>query len=114
MGEPVRIADVARQLAASRTPEVPVVFTGLRPGEKLHEELFCPAEAPQASGHPLIRQVGVPALAPDLVRRLDPTLSPDAMRAVLGRLAAQIDALLPGADLDLVGEETLDAQRIAL
>ncbi|HZJ25733.1 MAG TPA: nucleoside-diphosphate sugar epimerase/dehydratase [Acidimicrobiia bacterium] len=113
MGEPVRIADVARQLAASRTPEVPVEFTGLRPGEKLHEVLFCPAEAPQASSHPLIRHVAVPELAPDLVRRLDPTLSTEAMRAVLRRLAAQIDALLPGATLDLVAEESLDTQSIA-
>lgn len=114
MGKPVRIADVARQLAASRTPEVPVEYTGLRPGEKLHEELFCPAEDPQESSHPLIRHVAVPELAPDLVRRLDPTLPTDAMRAVLRRLAAQIDALLPGARLDLVTEETLDAESIAL
>ena len=41
MGEPVRIADVARQLV-EQAPGAPVeiVYTGLRPGEKLHEELF--------------------------------------------------------------------------
>lgn len=114
MGEPVRIADVARQLAASRTPEVPVVYTGLRPGEKLHEELFCGAEDPEESSHPLIRQVAVPELAPDLVRRLDPTLPTDAMRAVLRRLAAQIDALLPAVVLDLAAEETSGVESIAL
>ena len=94
MGEPVRIADVARQLAASRTPEVPLVFTGLRPGEKLHEQLFCVDENPAPSRHPLIRQVPVPSLAPDAVRRLDPTLRPDAMLAVLRRIAAA-DRLAP-------------------
>jgi FlaA1/EpsC-like NDP-sugar epimerase len=114
MGEPVRIADVARQLAASRTPEVPLVFTGLRPGEKLHEQLFCAQEDAQPSRHPLIRQVSVPSLSPDAVRRLDPTLRTEAMLAVLRRLAEQVDSMLPGVDVDLVTEETLEAQRIAL
>jgi O-antigen biosynthesis protein WbqV len=44
MGEPIRIVDLARQIIrlAGKEPEldVPIVFTGLRPGEKLHEELF--------------------------------------------------------------------------
>ena len=42
MGEPVRIADVARHLDAqlSRRDDVEITYTGLRPGEKLHEELF--------------------------------------------------------------------------
>ena len=44
MGDPVRIYDVARQLASSVSPELPIVFTGLRPGEKLHEDLFCDRE----------------------------------------------------------------------
>jgi O-antigen biosynthesis protein WbqV len=48
MGAPVRIADLARRmiLLAGLKPErdVKVVFTGLRPGEKLEEELFHAAE----------------------------------------------------------------------
>ena len=43
MGEPVRIADLAQDLIrlAGRDPDsVPIEYTGLRPGEKLHEQLF--------------------------------------------------------------------------
>ena len=63
MGEPVRIVDLARQmirLAGLRStdadpPEpgaIRIAFTGLRPGEKLHEELFHGKEAPVPTGHP--------------------------------------------------------------
>jgi len=48
MGKPVKIADLARQmirLAGKRPDEdVKIVYTGLRPGEKLFEELFSPSE----------------------------------------------------------------------
>jgi FlaA1/EpsC-like NDP-sugar epimerase len=42
MGEPIRIADLARYMItlAGRAGEVEVTYTGLRPGEKLHEELL--------------------------------------------------------------------------
>jgi FlaA1/EpsC-like NDP-sugar epimerase len=47
MGEPVRIADLARQmirLSGHSTDEIRVEFTGLRPGEKLFEELLAGQE----------------------------------------------------------------------
>lgn len=48
MGQPVKIADLARQMIrlAGKRPdeEVKIVYTGLRPGEKLYEELFSPIE----------------------------------------------------------------------
>jgi FlaA1/EpsC-like NDP-sugar epimerase len=43
MGDPVKIVDIAKSLIAlmGRSPEqVPIIFTGLRPGEKMFEELY--------------------------------------------------------------------------
>ncbi len=55
MGEPVNISYLARQmiLLAGKTPgvDVSITFTGLRPGEKLFEELFHPSEALRQSSH---------------------------------------------------------------
>ena len=47
MGEPVRIADLARQMirmSGHSTDDVPIEYTGLRPGEKLFEELLADHE----------------------------------------------------------------------
>jgi O-antigen biosynthesis protein WbqV len=55
MGEPVKIVDLARQMIrlAGLRPDidVPIRFTGLRPGEKLFEELFHGRERPVPTGH---------------------------------------------------------------
>jgi FlaA1/EpsC-like NDP-sugar epimerase len=112
MGDPVRIYDVARQLASSVSPEVPIVFTGLRPGEKLHEDLFCDREHSSRSAHELISCVDVPALNPDLVRELDPTRPRDDVLATLEQLARSIDDSIeeteaPGG-VDLVVTEVLE------
>ena len=51
MGQPVRILNLARQMIrlAGLTPEVdiPITYTGLRPGEKLYEELLHDGETPR-------------------------------------------------------------------
>ncbi|WP_241503727.1 polysaccharide biosynthesis protein [Ferruginivarius sediminum] len=59
MGEPIRIVDLARQMIrlAGLRPDkdVEIVFTGMRPGEKLHEKLFHTNEPMVATSHPSLK-----------------------------------------------------------
>lgn len=58
MGKPVRILELARQMIAllARDPlAVEIEYSGLRPGEKLHEDLFCRGEVAAETPHPLVR-----------------------------------------------------------
>jgi FlaA1/EpsC-like NDP-sugar epimerase len=87
MGEPVRIADIARRLAASTDRDLEVVFTGLRPGEKLTEECLGRGETDHRPCHPLICQVPVPALDPGEVTALDPDADSGSLRQILAARA---------------------------
>jgi FlaA1/EpsC-like NDP-sugar epimerase len=63
MGQQVRIIDVARTLITlSGRTDIDITYTGLRPGEKLSEDLFSVYEDRQATANPLITSVGVPPL----------------------------------------------------
>ncbi len=64
MGEPVRIVDLARQMIrlAGKRPDIDI-FTGRRPGEKIHESLHRPEERATPAGVPGL--LAVDAGAPD-------------------------------------------------
>ncbi|WP_245633036.1 polysaccharide biosynthesis protein [Luteipulveratus mongoliensis] len=73
MGEPVKIVEVARTLIElSGKPGIEIVYTGLRPGEKLTEELFIPGEQINRSIHPQVNYVGVPSITPHQVLTAHP------------------------------------------
>jgi FlaA1/EpsC-like NDP-sugar epimerase len=58
MGEPIRIVDLARdmiQLSGFSEEEIKIEFTGLRPGEKLYEELLTDSEHTMPTPHPKLR-----------------------------------------------------------
>ncbi|WP_182558875.1 polysaccharide biosynthesis protein [Microlunatus kandeliicorticis] len=70
MGTPVRIADVAEQLIKLEGRPIEIRYTGLRPGEKLHEELFGAGEHDERRAHPLISHCAVPAFSLDAVEQI--------------------------------------------
>ncbi|MGN7246457.1 polysaccharide biosynthesis protein [Janibacter anophelis] len=71
MGTPAKINDVATTLIdLSGRDDIDIVYTGLRPGEKLSEELFTPGEDIQQSAHPLVSHVDVTSIAPEDVQSM--------------------------------------------
>jgi FlaA1/EpsC-like NDP-sugar epimerase len=80
MGPPVKIVDLAENLIRLMGKEIGVdaeiVFTGLRPGEKLHEELVIEGEDVTSTAHPkVMKMIGNGALIPELPRFLEELLS---------------------------------------
>jgi FlaA1/EpsC-like NDP-sugar epimerase len=75
MGEPLRIRDLAQTLirmSGLKEQEIPIVYTGIRPGEKLFEELFYSAEMHRPTAIPKIMCAESPLPRwTDLCRRLD-------------------------------------------
>ena len=105
MGEPVKLVDLARQMVElsgcsvrdSKKPDgdIAITFTGLRPGEKLYEELLL-SDSDQSTGHPLIRQAKERSLPSEelheLLLQLDQALDawdPQEAMGILERLVKE-------------------------
>ena len=100
MGEPVRIKDLAEQMvrlsglllrdASHPDGDIEIVCTGLRPGEKLYEELLIDAGQPTA--HPLIYRAKERALPPEQLwpqlDALETAIAAQDVKATLSVLAA--------------------------
>jgi FlaA1/EpsC-like NDP-sugar epimerase len=98
MGEPVRIAEVAARMIATAQRPVDIVYTGLRPGEKLCEQLFAEDEADRRPVHPLIAHVGVVPLPPQQLDILELAPSRDGIRTLLAALCDRTWESLPVID----------------
>jgi FlaA1/EpsC-like NDP-sugar epimerase len=100
MGEPVRIVDLARDLMllSGLDPErVPIVYTGMRAGERLHEALFYDHETTERTSHRSILRVGLDLVGPTgaplerLLARLEPVAQShddDGVRELLREVPA--------------------------
>jgi len=72
MGSQVKIVDVATSLIGlSGLKNIDIVYTGLRPGEKISEDLFSSNEDRRATSNPLVTSVDVPTLSVDEVQSVN-------------------------------------------
>jgi FlaA1/EpsC-like NDP-sugar epimerase len=99
MGEPVRIADIARRLCAQSADPVDIIYTGLRPGEKLAEDLLGVDEVDYRPRHPLVRHAQVKPLDPAELARLAVDRGADELRRRLAECATGEVSVLPGGPM---------------
>jgi FlaA1/EpsC-like NDP-sugar epimerase len=69
MGEPVKIVDLAQRMIDLSGQDIAIVYTGLRPGEKLHEELIGSGESDSRPVHDKISHTRVPVMSPEMLNR---------------------------------------------
>ncbi len=98
MGEPVRILDVAQEMirlhGLEPDKDIPIVFTGLRQGEKLCEKLLTPLELVENTSHPKILRAKNGTVKQDIVIKMEhlKTLCVDPDR---NRIVAALKDILP-------------------
>ena len=111
LGEPIKIVDLARHLIqlTGLTPDVdiPIVFTGLRPGEKLSEELVSDDEEVHPSSIPEIRVVADrhppdPSTLDAAITRLESHAARSDDAAVVSALCDLVPGFTPGGIWDPV------------
>lgn len=110
MGEPVKIVELAKdtiRLSGLKPDEdIEIVFTGLRPGEKLFEELEIHGEGMVKTKHPKIFTGKIATMPPE---RVDLALRQLAAAAQIGgeaQMRALLDSVVPEADLSPVSPGT--------
>src|SRR5581483_11583202 len=95
MGEPVRILDLAKQMIRlSGKADVPIVFTGARPGEKIHEVLWNDGETVGPTSHPKIMRAARAVIGHDWLEEqlteLERLVDEGDSLGVVARLSAMV------------------------
>jgi len=100
MGEPVKILDLAKNLIHLSGKELGVdaeiVYTGLRPGEKLHEELIVEGEDVSRTTHPKVLKLIGSEQMPVLWKRRLEELIVVAINGDRGSVVEKLDSLVKG------------------
>ena len=113
MGAPVRIRDLAEGLIGEERGDVEILYTGLRQGEKLHEDLFGLGERDERPAHPLIAQTDVLPLDPIAVGSLVVARPTGELVEALAILSASdIEVPVLSASVDEVGVMVVGADGI--
>ncbi|CAG9213180.1 Capsular polysaccharide biosynthesis protein CapD [Paraburkholderia sabiae] len=103
MGEPMKIVDLARDLIrlyGFTEEQIRIEFTGLRPGEKLYEELLADEETTTRTPHPKLRTAQARGVPDNLLDELLPwlmqhrVLTDDEVRRDLRRWVAEYQPTL--------------------
>ncbi len=90
MGEPIKIMDLIQHLLVlmgKEPDEIPIVFVGPRPGEKLFEELTAPSESNMATTHTNIKLFNPASVDP---------------RKVIASIDTAVERVMAGVDADTV------------
>lgn len=112
MGEPVRVFDLARRMIELsglkvrdlETPDgdIEVVFSGLRPGEKLYEELLI-GDSPQVTAHPRVMTANehfiVASQLIPLIERLETLIVVGDVVGLRGILIDHVDGFIPASKI---------------
>lgn len=111
MGEPVRILDLARQMirlsGLAPDSDIKIEFTGPRPGEKLHEQLFHAEESLVSTEIPMVRRATPRTIALSALRAAFDELESHARRrdteATMRALQALVPEFKPPSDVSTNG-----------
>jgi len=97
LDDPIKILDLAKKLiseahtsAASAEKQIEIVFTGLRPGDKLHEDLLSSSESAEPTTHPKLRRITGPT---PTAKSLDSAVTLISEKAHSRDLPALIEAI---------------------
>jgi FlaA1/EpsC-like NDP-sugar epimerase len=110
MGDPVKISDLAEDLirlsGLEAGTDIEIVYSGMRPGEKLYEELFFGPDDATPTEHPKILRARDTNLSEEVDRHVDLLIESARRRETADELRRMIHRLVPGYESpSLVNEE---------